>query len=570
MPRFPTNIGDRTFDVADQYMKGIVYHGPVALSCDDTKLHPSYRTYWDPEKNVYMLIGGLSEPHAVANADELRNVLKSLPDTNKATKIRLWALLIPCPGIPPLILAAKAIPNTLDAGDLYRYLSGILNGLSDRGIHVASYSCDGTEAERSVQRSVISKAESRFVYTIKHPMPGFDDFTLKMARINGRLITMIQDSKHAAKTYRNNLFSGARVLVLGNHVALYQHIRDLALDADGPLYMRDVEKVDRQDDNAASRLFSSASLDHSSSQYPHRKGILVYLFVFGELIDAYQNRHISHRERIKMALRAWFFLQSWRHFLAAAGYPESRYFISREAADISRILIEGRGGLILIYRDHTDGVRYPLLPWLHSTEVCEHLFGECRKLIKDFTYLDFIFMVPRLSILERTAMKFMQTTDSKARASGYAHTYFDHDNVDIALLSVFPSDEEVQVAAQKAWQEVENLMELLGIMTADLPAATSDASRLTQVPLTPSWYPTVSELGIPVSMNIREDSEVVSDEESIDEEDLDESEDSETVQVEHIIAAEETAHLRKSDVDDAMFSLTCAAVALSLDETNMV
>ncbi|THG93067.1 hypothetical protein EW026_g8061 [Hermanssonia centrifuga] len=195
-----------------------------------------------------------------------------------------------------------------------------------------------------------------------------------------------------------------------------------------------------------------------------------------------------------------------------------------------------------------------------GVEVCEHLFGECRKLIKDFTYLDFIFMVPRLSILVQTAMKFMQTTDSKARASGYAHTYFDHDNVDIALLSVFPSDKEVQLTAHKAWQEVENLMELLGITTADLPAATSNASRLTHVPSTPSY--SVDDLW-------PEDDEDVSDEEFANS-DLDETEDSETAQVDRIIAAEEMARLRSSNVDDAMFSLTCAAVALSLHETNMV
>ena len=36
-------------------------------------------------------------------------------------------------------------------------------------------------------------------------------------------IVMIQDSKHMAKTLRNNLFSGARALVLGNHLAMYSY-----------------------------------------------------------------------------------------------------------------------------------------------------------------------------------------------------------------------------------------------------------------------------------------------------------------------------------------------------------
>ncbi|KAI0716262.1 hypothetical protein C8Q76DRAFT_568140, partial [Earliella scabrosa] len=61
---------------------------------------------------------------------------------------------------------------------------------------------------------------------------------------------VIQDPKHhdGAKTIRNNLFSGARLLTLVNHVALYSHVRELAFEADSPPYHRDVEKVDRQDD----------------------------------------------------------------------------------------------------------------------------------------------------------------------------------------------------------------------------------------------------------------------------------------------------------------------------------
>lgn len=82
--------------------------------------------------------------------------------------------------------------------------------------------------------------------------------------IDGQPVSMIQDSKHALKTFCNNLFSGSRLLVLGNHTSSYSHIYQAAHTPGLPLYCRDVEKVDRQDDNTATCLFSSSMLDFLS------------------------------------------------------------------------------------------------------------------------------------------------------------------------------------------------------------------------------------------------------------------------------------------------------------------
>jgi hypothetical protein len=71
--------------------------------------------------------------------------------------------------------------------------------------------------------------------------------------------------------------------------------------------------------------------------------------------------------------------------LKKAGYPEARHFISLEAANITN-LIDALISLVIVHRDY--GGVFQFLPWLHSGEACEHVFAECRKLIKDFTYLD--------------------------------------------------------------------------------------------------------------------------------------------------------------------------------------
>jgi hypothetical protein len=134
-------------------------------------------------------------------------------------------------------------------------------------------------------------------------------------------------------------------------------------------------------------VHSGLHIAYLAKNHPHLLGHIIYLFISGELIDTYQNRTIPHLEHIKMVLQAKFVHQMWRSFLKAAGYAEDRHFMSHQFTDIIDTLADGLISLIIIYQDHMDSKVFPLLLWLHSSEICEHLFSECRKLIKDFTYI---------------------------------------------------------------------------------------------------------------------------------------------------------------------------------------
>ncbi|KAJ3007533.1 hypothetical protein NUW54_g3516 [Trametes sanguinea] len=579
-PKFPLTVCSYTFSNVLAYLKKLGYKGPVALSCDDTKLLAAFRTYWDASQDCHMLIGGTDQPRAVANAEELQAALSD-PEIKEATKIRLWCLQVPLPKIPPIIVAAKAIPNTLSVSDLHALIEPILRGLLERGV-----------------------ATTDKLHTISHPLGStFPPLTVTIAFYQQNPIVMIQDSKHALKTFRNNLFSGARLLVLGNDVAMYGWARLLAFLEDSPLYNRDIEKIDRQDDNAATRLFSATTLEYLTTNHPERVGMIVYLFVMGELVDAYQSRHIFHLERVKMALRARFFLETWRAYLKAAGYAESRYFISREAANIANILIEGLLGLIFVHRDHlnsssSDSIPFPLLPWLHSSEICEHVFAECRKLVKDFTYLDFLYMVPRLHVLLRSVINLARATDPKARAAGYAHSYYDTRNINLAQLAVFPSDADIDSAAQDAWEEAHSLFSLLGLVPSDfLP----DSSKPPQSPPSPgssgplpsisSWFPTepntISHLGtapatsdVPLSRLPSDASDLrvlkpdgggddgESDISSDEEEDWVLDEAGPATELQQLIHEHRQRWGSRSHHDDEQFlNLTCAAAALSMNDS---
>jgi len=108
-------------------------------------------------------------------------------------QIRIWCLQIPMPGIPPLIFAAKAIPNSLTTQELLPLSLNLIEGLLRKNIKVVSYACDGTETKRSVQKLIKQKASFRHTYRIKHQIPGCDDINITIAMINSQLVVMIQD-----------------------------------------------------------------------------------------------------------------------------------------------------------------------------------------------------------------------------------------------------------------------------------------------------------------------------------------------------------------------------------------
>lgn len=72
MPQFPTTIDDRTFQLASEYVTSIGYNGPVSVSCDDMKLHPGLKTYWDATKMCHFIVGTVGEPVPVINEHNIR------------------------------------------------------------------------------------------------------------------------------------------------------------------------------------------------------------------------------------------------------------------------------------------------------------------------------------------------------------------------------------------------------------------------------------------------------------------------------------------------------------------
>ena len=147
--------------------------------------------------------------------------------------------------------------------------------------------------------------------------------------------------------------------------------------------------------------------------------------------------------------------------------------ISSQFRDILRYLVFGLIQLIIVYRDNYQS-HYPLLPWLHLTEVCKHVFGVLHLLVKDFTMLDVFNLIPKLFLRLRVFTQSMSTvhTSGKEAVSGYAHTFSDCRGTDLSALSAFPMDDQIHQAAKDTYDEAEDLIFILGVspnLLTDLP-----------------------------------------------------------------------------------------------------
>lgn len=287
----------------------------------------------------------------------------------KATKLRVWLLTIPLPHIPPILVAAEARGGSDSAEDLKVMHDQVMGQLAGHNVYPVSAACDGTETERALQDLVSQSAESSQTYTIPntHIGPSANvTLTIPFSHLN-RPLVLVQDSKHALKTARNQLLTGARLLTMGNHVLHYEQLLRVADHPEGPLFKRDIDRVDRQDDAAAARTFSPAALDFQVKTFHKHRAMIVYTFIVGELVDAWQNRRISHLARAKMVLRAKFFLMAWRtHIDKHPDHSINIHFISRESYDILTTLCDSLLSLIVAYRNYYPHITSPSLAAFHG------------------------------------------------------------------------------------------------------------------------------------------------------------------------------------------------------------
>lgn len=356
------------------------------------------------------------------------------------------------------------------AEDLQAMHTCIMSLLRHADLHPVSHSADGTDVERSAQHLIELSATSVSHYVFKAPVPACEPISVNIYYYDNHPFVMLQDSNHARKTGRNQLCTGARAIVIGQSLCHFAQLFELAHHYLTPLLTHDVVKVDKQDDRAAARTTSAPNLRHILISFPEYNGLAIYIFVVGDMVDAYQNRSISHVERATMVLTARYFLMAWRsHTEMHPDHSLSTHFISRESFEIFLMVCDGLLALIVLYRKEFP--TFPLLPWLHSTEACEHIFGTLRTLKADFTAMDALYIQPKLRTLLLAAFDdILHENPASDKAAGYFHSYHLSQDIDFAVLSRWPSDEELQSANQRGFEAASQLLSAVGIDAAAMLA----------------------------------------------------------------------------------------------------
>ena len=140
-------------------------------------------------------------------------------------------------------------------------------------------------------------------------------------------------------------------------------------------------------------------------QSPQHTGLAIYLYLFGELTDAWLSPTMSHLDCIRSAWTTIFFLRFWHQSISNQSSPLmsiNRNGVSHQSYDIFHFLGNSLIGLIISHREFYPSV--PLLPWKHGTEACKHIFGWMRVIMPNFTVLDARQMLPKVFAVVRNVM----------------------------------------------------------------------------------------------------------------------------------------------------------------------
>lgn len=179
-----------------------------------------------------------------------------------------------------------------------------------------------------------------------------------------------------------------------------------------------------------------------------------------------------------------------------------------------------------------------------STENCEHVFGESRCLVSDWTIMDFVYMLPKLEAKISATIFSDSTSDSWTHATGYAHTYFDCSGLDLLKLATFPSDNEIYRCSEVVYKEAVMLFASCDIFPRQFLG--NNMNNSIRLPSISSWAVPMDEL-----FNDKDDQDI--------EEDL------ESVKLQYLIRqAESDSHLSMGD-QDKILNLYFAAISVSMD-----
>ena len=143
--------------------------------------------------------------------------------------------------------------------------------------------------------------------------------------------------------------------------------------------------------------------------------------------------------------------------------------------------------------------------------------------------------------------------------------------MDIAVLSIFPTDSDIANAAREAWDEADGLWTALGVSLADFMNNTCTGHVSAHLPSASSWFtpgqdPVLdpSRTATPTHSYQDDDGFTGTENSGADRAD---DEETDAMRLQRLIDAEEDVQFRSNETDERMLDLTCVAIAVQVDES---
>ncbi|CAB4434731.1 unnamed protein product [Rhizophagus irregularis] len=403
------------------------YRGPIVAMSDNTKLKPALRY----SSILGCIIGSTLpiEQTKINTYEDIQPIINDIKTKKAIAKdVRAYILQIPLPNFSPVIIALIANDGSDNASTITSFHQELLTQIAPQlNLPILSIGSDGAIVKFKAQVAIQSYSTNEQL-TFQNKKLGVD-FSCPVFPNIGPVIR-VQDPKHAKKTSRNAIMSGARLLTLGKSTARFEQLLKLSNLLNSVMYRHDVIKLDRQDDGAAYRVFCSRNLQNCRD-IEDTQGLFVYLFIMGELIDSYLNREITPLERIKI------------------------FAIFTSLAEF----------MVLLVKTHREYYpNYPFLPWMHGSEACEHFFGMARQINSDFNYSELLQLVPKISQCAKALRtKNIILEKEKSVREGY-HFDYNIGNINaskLITLCTWPSDTDITSTIKTSYKLASDLAKAL-------------------------------------------------------------------------------------------------------------
>ncbi|PLW42688.1 hypothetical protein PCASD_08506 [Puccinia coronata f. sp. avenae] len=483
------------FETVAGYIKDLGYSGPLALASDQTVCVKSLRSH-----NGH-LVGAQGGDISFNSLDEISELVKKITMNDQlCSKVRLYTIQVPLPKIPSFVVALVASYDKETAEDIAASHISVLEYCSKAGMSILSLGSDGAATEISALRMVQASADK---YLSFHKSDAGVSVQVPLIGEPPQPVVAVQDPKHARKTATNQILSGARLLSFGKFHLNISHLVELLGDH-STLYNRDVLNCDKQDDGRAYRTMNWETLE-ASLRSPKHIGLSIYLFLLGELTDAWLCQKMNHLDRIRSSWTCIFFLRLWHLSNSDKNSPLTsidRNGVSRQSFEIFSFLGNSLLGLIIAHRDFHPKV--PLLPWKHGTEACEHIFGWMRVIMPNFTVLDARQMLPKIFAVVRNVMSGkMKMPKSEHLRSGYKYNFANEllpENYE--HLAQFPTNIEITHELAVAESQARKIATFAGINSS---YSLTKIPSLTQTPVKDEGNDTHESEGVSTSDSTKYD-----------------------------------------------------------------